>query len=115
MKPSPFFVYGLQKGDSVIDLCVLVHRRILSKIKHTESETLTEYILEEIIMALSNLFGWNKQVHADKSAACGTACGAGDKPAEKPAACGSACGAGDNKPAEKPAACGSACGAGDKQ
>ena len=32
---------------------------------------------------------------------------------EKPAACGSACGAGD-KPEEKPAACGSACGAGDK-
>ena len=48
-------------------------------------------------MALSNLFGWNKQVHADKSAACGTACGAGDKPAEKPAACGSACGAGDKQ------------------
>ena len=32
---------------------------------------------------------------------------------EKPAACGSACGAGD-KPAEKSAACGSACGAGEK-
>ncbi len=52
-------------------------------------------------MALSNLFGWNKQ-----EAANGSACGAGDKPA--------ACGAGD-KPEEKPAACGSACGAGDKQ
>ena len=37
-------------------------------------------------MALSNLAGWN-----EKSAACG----AGDKPEEKPAACGSACGAGD--------------------
>ena len=46
-------------------------------------------------MALSNLFGW-----AHKSApatACGTACGAGDKPAEKPTACGSACGAGDKQ------------------
>ncbi|HIQ59412.1 MAG TPA: ACGX-repeat peptide, partial [Candidatus Merdivicinus intestinavium] len=32
---------------------------------------------------------------------------------EKPAACGSACGAGD-KSEEKPAACGTACGAGDK-
>lgn len=52
-------------------------------------------------MALSNLFGWNKQ-----EAANGSACGTGDKPA--------ACGAGD-KPEEKPAACGSACGAGDKQ
>jgi ACGX-repeat protein len=31
---------------------------------------------------------------------------------EAPAACGSACGAGDKE--EKPAACGSACGAGDK-
>ena len=61
-------------------------------------------------MALSNLFGWNKQ-----EAANGSACGAGDKPAacgagDKPAACG----AGD-KPEEKPAACGSAYGAGDKQ
>ena len=28
-------------------------------------------------------------------AACGTACGAADKPAEKPAACGTACGASD--------------------
>lgn len=47
-------------------------------------------------MALSNLFGWNKQVYADKSAACGTACGAGDEQ-KKPAACGTACGAGDKQ------------------
>ena len=64
-------------------------------------------------MALSNLFGWTKKAENTEAAACGTACGAGDKPEEKPAACGSACGAGD-KPEEKPAACGSACGAGDK-
>ena len=63
-------------------------------------------------MALLNLFGWSKKTENAKAAACGTACGAGDKD-EKPAACGSACGAGD-KPTEKPAACGSACGAGDK-
>lgn len=63
-------------------------------------------------MALSNLFGWTKKMENAEAAACGTACGAGDKE-EKPAACGSACGAGD-KPEEKPAACGSACGAGDK-
>ncbi|MBQ6983562.1 MAG: ACGX-repeat peptide [Paludibacteraceae bacterium] len=49
----------------------------------------------------------------EKPAACGSACGTGDKPEEKPAACGSACGAGD-KPEEKPAACGASCGAGDK-
>ncbi len=35
-------------------------------------------------MSLSNLFGWNKKADAacgtgDKPAACGTACGAGDK------------------------------------
>ena len=44
---------------------------------------------------------------SEKPAACGAACGAGDKPAEeKPA---------EEKPAEeKPAACGSACGAGEK-
>lgn len=44
-------------------------------------------------MALSNLSGWNKM--AAPASACGSACGAGDKPEEKPAACGSACGAGD--------------------
>ena len=66
-------------------------------------------------MSLSNLFGWNKKAETQPAAACGTACGAGDKPEEKPAACGtacgSACGAGD-KPEEKPAACGTACRAG---
>lgn len=50
---------------------------------------------EEMIMALSNLFGWNRKMNAEASAACGTACGAADKPAEAPAACGTACGAGD--------------------
>jgi len=64
-------------------------------------------------MALSNLFGWTKKMENTATSACGSACGAGDKPEEKPAACGSACGAGD-KPEEKPVACGSACGAGDK-
>ena len=44
-------------------------------------------------MALSNLFGWKKKT--ETSAACGTACGAADKPEEKPAACGTACGASD--------------------
>ncbi len=43
-------------------------------------------------MALSNLSGWNEEKAAS---ACGTACGATDKPDEKPAACGSACGAAD--------------------
>ena len=64
---------------------------------------------------------------SEKPAACGAACGAGDRSAtegdacnkqetaeEKPAACGSACGAGDKPAEEKPAACGSACGAGEK-
>lgn len=52
-------------------------------------------------MALSNLFGWNKNEDNTTAAACGTACGADDKNTsegsaeEKPAACGSACGAGD--------------------
>ena len=43
-----------------------------------------------MIMALSNLFGWNKKAEATAPT---TACGAGDKPA----ACGSACGAGDKQ------------------
>lgn len=46
-------------------------------------------------MALANIFGWNRQDKAQTSAACGTACGATDKPEEKPAACGTACGASD--------------------
>ena len=44
-------------------------------------------------MSLSNLFGWNKKADAAPAAACGT----GEKPAEKPAACGTACGAGDKQ------------------
>ena len=60
-------------------------------------------------MALSNLFGWKKKAETEVSAACGTACGASDKPAEEPAACGAS-----GKPAEEPAACGTACGASDK-
>ena len=46
-------------------------------------------------MALKNIFGWSKKNEEPSSAACGTACGASDKPA----ACGTACGASD-KPAE---------------
>ncbi len=45
-------------------------------------------------MALKNLFGWSRNMDTKAAAACGTACGAGDKPEEKPAACGTACGAG---------------------
>ena len=62
-------------------------------------------------MALSNIFGWNKEDDKQKSAACGTACGAA-APEEKPAACGTACGTA--APEEKPTACGTACGASDK-
>ncbi len=60
-------------------------------------------------MALSNLSGWNEEKKTAPASACGSACGASDKPAEAPAACGAA-----DKPEEKPAACCSACGAGDK-
>ena len=42
-------------------------------------------------MALTNIVGWNEAEKKQASAACGTACGA----AEKPAACGTACGAAD--------------------
>lgn len=65
--------------------------------------------MEETTMALSNLFGWNKEKETAPAAACGSACGASDKPTETPTACGAA-----DKPEEKPADCGSACGAGDK-
>ena len=52
-------------------------------------------------MALSDLYGWNREMEAAPAAACG----AGDQPGETPAACGSACGAAD-KPEETPSACG---------
>ena len=48
-------------------------------------------------MALSNLVNWNHQEKLEPTAACGTACGAGDKPEGKAAACGTACGAADKQ------------------
>ena len=46
-------------------------------------------------MALKNLFHKEAREKA-AAAACGTACGAGEKkPQEQPAACGTACGTGD--------------------
>ena len=51
-------------------------------------------------MGLKNLFGWSRKAEANAASACGSACGAGDKPAEP----SSACGAADPKP--------TACGAG---
>ena len=41
-------------------------------------------------MALKNLFGWSRKAEVKAASACGTACGAGDKPAEQPSACGAA-------------------------
>jgi ACGX-repeat protein len=52
-------------------------------------------------MKRSNEFGFGHSAQfilnaeAGAPAACGSACGAGDKKEEKPAACGSACGAGE--------------------
>ena len=63
--------------------------------KYREQNSTLNTYMEVKTMALSNLFGWNKKMETAPAAACGSACGAGDKPEEKPAACGSACGAGD--------------------
>lgn len=53
---------------------------------------------EELIMGLKNLFDWGSKAEVKATSACGSACGAGDKPAEpKPTACGSACGAGEKQ------------------
>ena len=57
-------------------------------------------IQQEVMkMALSNIFGWNKEDEKDEKQAgtdCGTACGASDEqPEEKQTACGTACGASD--------------------
>lgn len=48
-------------------------------------------------MSLSNLIGWSNLKKQEPAAACGTACGAADKPEGKAAACGTACGAGDKQ------------------
>ena len=58
-------------------------------------------------MALKNLFGWTNKAAVNAASVCGSACGAGDKPAEPSSACGAA--------DPKPTACGSACGAGGRQ
>lgn len=58
-------------------------------------------------MGLKHLFGWGSKTEVKAASACGSACGAGNKPAEPSLACGAA--------DPKPTACGSACGAGDKQ
>lgn len=93
-------------------------RNSYNKSYRGQNSSLNTY-MEVTTMALSNLTGWNEN---NAGAACGSACGAADKPTEAPAACGAAdklteapaaCGAAD-KPAETPAACGSACGAGDR-
>ena len=115
-------VDGLQKGAYVIKKCVLVNRLLPGYIIDTDSNGAfcEPNVKEEITMALSNIAGWAEENKT--AAACGTACGASDKPAETPATCGAAdkpaetpaaCGAAD-KPQEKPAACGTACGASDK-
>lgn len=54
----------------------------------TEGGQPAEYITEGKPMALSGLYDWGRKPETPASA-CGTACGASDKPAEeKPAACG---------------------------
>jgi ACGX-repeat protein len=101
----PFCAYVIKK-------CVLFFRsRICYSKLATRHKPKKILLQEETKMALANIEGWNENNQV--SAACGTACGASDKPQEKPAACGTACGASD-KPEEKPAACGTACGASDK-
>jgi ACGX-repeat protein len=130
------YVDRLQKGDRVIKM-YLSYRKVRTFASRSSSVIFTvqeamvpaeiTYTEDVDIMALKNLFIWNK--NAAQSSACGTACGASDKPAEQPTACGAAapvetpaaCGAAD-KPAETPAACGAAapvetpaaCGAADK-
>jgi len=81
----------------VIKKCVLVRPAKIRKMRITESENTLWTINKTEVnqMSLSNLFGRKKKMSQEPSAACGTACGAGDKPEEAPAACGTACGAGD--------------------
>ena len=86
-------------------MCVLFSRQAIDYNESADRKP-SDNSKEVNAMALSNLYGWSE---TGASAACGTACGASDKPTEAPAACGAA-----GEPEKKPAACGSACGAGDK-
>lgn len=88
-------VDGLQKGTYVIKKCVLVNRLLSGYIIGTDSNGAfcEPNVKEEITMALSNIAGWAEENKT--AAACGTACGAANKPAEAPAASGTACGASD--------------------
>lgn len=81
----------------VIKKCVLVRPAKIRKMRITESENTLWTINKTEVnqMSLSNLFGRKTKMSQEPSAACGTACGAGDKPEEAPAAYGTACGAGD--------------------
>ena len=96
-------VNQLQKGAYPTFLCVLVRAEKVPIMEATGGGQLSESDKEDMTMALSDLAIWAQDKAV--SAACGTACGAADKPEEKPAACGSACGAA-SKTEEKPAACG---------
>ena len=90
MLPS-YPVKGLQKGDSVIKKCVLVGTNWARYTENRDQETpdfLKEKYKEELIMGLKNLFGWSSKTDENASSACGSACGAGDKPAEPSSACG---------------------------
>ncbi len=99
-------VLGYKNVRIPIKLCVLVQLKNDDIIIVTGHENALNTQKGGPFMALSNLAGWTE---GNAASACGTSCGASDKPAETPAACGSG-----DKPKEKPAACGSACGAGGK-
>lgn len=100
----------LQKSaypNKKVRTCTAKKNRYNDNYREQNSTLNTE--MEVRIMALSNLIGWNRKQQEALAAACGTSCGADDKPDEAPAACGAA-----DKPEEELSACGSACGAGDK-
>ena len=72
----------LWQGNSTYD--TEADKRRLRNIRHDNKQD------------MDSLYWANKKkLETETSAACGTACGAADKPEEKPAACGTACGASD--------------------
>lgn len=76
-------------------MCVLFLKPVLVILKVQQGKAQKIILQEVTTMALTNIAGWNEDENKQTSAACGTACGASDKPEEKPAACGTACGASD--------------------
>ena len=62
-------------------MCVLFFEARSCYFKGATEQSPKKLIFQEVTkMALTNIAGWNEDENKQTSAACGTACGASDKP-----------------------------------